>query len=120
MLSPTRYWRFVIGVALISIMAGAALSGSVATSAPAIAHEPVIVGGPMALTHTSTARSPYASPTDPYAGPTPDIPCDQGSMPEKVQGKAPKADYDSGRAAKGYFCNARLVGHTELSGGYRV
>jgi hypothetical protein len=43
-------------------------------------------------------------------------------MPETVQGKAPKADYESGRAAKGYFCNARLVsflGESE-SGGYRV
>jgi hypothetical protein len=41
-------------------------------------------------------------------------------MPETVQGKAPKADYESGRAAQGYFCNARLVSHSETSGGYRV
>ncbi|HET7310901.1 MAG TPA: hypothetical protein VFJ17_06205 [Mycobacteriales bacterium] len=56
----------------------------------------------------------------PYAGPTPDIGCDKGSMPEKVQGKAPKADYASGRAAKGYFCNARELSHFGASGGYRV
>ena len=56
----------------------------------------------------------------PYAGPTPDISCDKGSMPEKVQGKAPKADYDSGRAAKGYYCNARGISHYGASGGYRV
>jgi hypothetical protein len=41
-------------------------------------------------------------------------------MPEKVQGKAPKADYDSGRAEKGYFCNAREISHSATSGGYRV
>jgi hypothetical protein len=42
-------------------------------------------------------------------------------MPEKEQGRAPAADYNSGRAAKGYFCNAREVSHFgTFSGGYRV
>jgi hypothetical protein len=49
-----------------------------------------------------------------------DAACDKGSMPEKVQGEAPAADYASGRAAKGYFCNAREIGHLGASGGYRV
>jgi hypothetical protein len=62
----------------------------------------------------------YLGPTVPYAGPTKGIACDEGSLPETVQGKAPKADYDSGRAAKGYFCNARLISHYGKSGGYRV
>jgi hypothetical protein len=75
------------------------------------------IGGPTAL-HTTTSRS--MSATDPYAGPTPDIPCDKGSMPETVQGKTPKGDYDSGRAAKGYFCNARQVSRYGHTGGYRV
>ena len=78
---------------------------------------PVIVGGPTAA-HSASAR--YLSTTAPYAGPTKDIACDKGSMPETVQGKAPKADFDSGRAAKGYFCNARQVSHTATTGGYRV
>lgn len=56
----------------------------------------------------------------PGAPPTPGIPCDGGSMPEQVQGKAPKADYDSGRAEKGYYCNAREVSHFGKFGGYRV
>jgi hypothetical protein len=56
----------------------------------------------------------------PAAAPTKGIPCDKGSLPEKVQGKAPKADYDSGRAAKGYFCNARQVSQFGKFGGYRV
>ena len=59
-------------------------------------------------------------PTRPYAGPTKGIPCDEGSRPEKVQGKAPAEDYDSGRTAKGYFCNARLVSSFGETGGYRV
>ena len=64
--------------------------------------------------------SATASRHEPYAGPTPGIGCDKGSMPEKVQGKAPKADYDSGRASKGYYCNARQISHYGASGGYRV
>jgi hypothetical protein len=46
--------------------------------------------------------------------------CDKGSRPERIQGKAPRADYKSGRAKKGYFCNARLISHFGTSGGYRV
>src|SRR5688572_8175173 len=76
------------------------------------------VGGPPALRSAATAR--YFGSTSPYDGPTKGIRCDKGSRPEDVQGKVPKADYDSGRAAKGYFCNARLVSHFGSSGGYRV
>ena len=54
------------------------------------------------------------------ASPTPGIACDAGSMPETVQGKVPKADYDSGRAADGYFCNARQVSNFGNFGGFRV
>ena len=41
-------------------------------------------------------------------------------MPESVQGEAPAADYKDGRAAKGYFCNAREISHYGKTGGYRV
>ena len=75
------------------------------------------IGGPDA-SRGEWAR--YAGPTRPYSGPTKAIPCDEGSLPEKVQGKAPLADFESGRAAKGYFCNARQVSHFGSSGGYRV
>src|SRR5437764_8071271 len=74
----------------------------------ALSRQRVLVGGPSA-SHAQWAQ--FASPTDPYGGPTPDIACDTGSMPETVQGQAPKADYDSGRAAQGYFCNARMISH---------
>lgn len=56
----------------------------------------------------------------PKTSPTKGIACDKRSRPEKVQGKVPAADYESGRAAKGYFCNARQVAHFGEFGGYRV
>jgi hypothetical protein len=76
------------------------------------------VGGPDAVRGEDWER--YASPTEPYAGPTPGIDCDEGSRPEKVQGKTPKEDFASGRAARGYFCNARQVSRFGGWGGYRV
>src|SRR4051794_35046181 len=58
---------------------------------------------------------------EPSSAATPGVACDKGSMPEKEQGRAPAADYDSGRAAKGYYCNAREVSHFGTNGGgYRV
>ena len=76
------------------------------------------VGGPAAKRNAMTSK--YFGSTKPYAGPTKGIGCDNGSRPEKVQGKVPKADYESGRAAKGYSCNARRVSQFGNSGGYRV
>jgi hypothetical protein len=81
-------------------------------------HDPAAVGGPR-------ARSPivaeYLGSTSPFAGPTKGRKCDAGSRPEKIQGKVPKADYESGRAAKGYFCNARMISKFGgPTGGYRV
>jgi len=49
-----------------------------------------------------------------------DIACDKGSHPESIQGRAPGTDYKSGRAAKGYTCNAEQIGHWGSTGGYRV
>lgn len=76
------------------------------------------VGGP--ATKGSASLAKYFGPSKPDAGPTKGIACDDGSMPEDVQGKVPAKDYESGRAAKGYSCNARLVSHFGSSGGYRV
>ena len=51
---------------------------------------------------------------------TPDAHCGPGSMPEKTQGRVPLADYNSGRAAKGYFCNAQQVSHIGDTGGFKT
>ncbi|HEV3473786.1 MAG TPA: hypothetical protein VG602_00210, partial [Actinomycetota bacterium] len=68
----------------------------------------------------SSSAERVQGPTATDSGPTPGIACDEGSKPETIQGKAPKADYDSGRAAEGYFCNAREISNFRTSGGYRV
>lgn len=80
-------------------------------------HARHVVGGPSA---TPKPDSRFLGRTKPYDGPTKQIPCDEGSRPEKVQGKVPARDYESGRAKKGYYCNARMVSHFGDSGGYRV
>ena len=112
----TRFrWIAVAVLTIAAVAAGATMSAGAPALNARLAGR-ASIGGPTAL-HTTTSRS--MSATDPYAGPTPDIPCDKGSMPETVQGKTPKGDYDSGRAAKGYFCNARQVsryGHTGATG----
>ena len=62
----------------------------------------------------------YAS-TNLYAGATPQLPCDSQSLPETgTQGRVPKAEVDSGRAALGYRCNTARVGSFGDSGGFRV
>jgi hypothetical protein len=77
-----------------------------------------------ALIATSVATGPVSGTAGgapaPLAAPTKGIPCDKGSRPEKVQGKVPAADYESGRAEKGYFCNAREISQFGEFGGYRV
>ena len=56
-----------------------------------------------------------------YAGPTPQLPCDSQSLPETgAQGRVPKSEVDSGRAARGYTCNTTLVGQQGNTGGFRV
>jgi hypothetical protein len=52
---------------------------------------------------------------------TPRATCGPGSLPETSwQGRVPQADYDSGRAAQGYYCNTREVSHQGSSGGFKV
>ncbi len=127
MTDSDRSWRVVVATAMSVVVLNATVSGSVAghhhgpggqDHGLAGHHHGPPIGGPKAQISKSTAS--YFGPTRPYAGPTKGIACDKGSRPEKVQGKVPKTDYDSGRAAKGYFCNARLISHFGRSGGYRV
>ncbi len=56
-----------------------------------------------------------------FPAPTPQAACGPGAAPETgVQGRVPQSDYDSGRAAKGYRCNTRLVAHQGQTGGFKV
>ena len=55
------------------------------------------------------------------AEPVPEADCGPGSRPEtSIQGRVPKADYDSGRAERGYLCNTRQVAHQGASGGFKT
>ena len=76
------------------------------------------LAGAAVFAGTSGAAPAHRAPSD---AATRDVPCDRGSMPEKEQGRAPAEDYNNGRAAKGYYCNARQVAHFgSTAGGYRV
>lgn len=61
-----------------------------------------------------------AAPPAPSIPATPGIACGPGSLPEKTQGRAPLADVETGRYAKGYTCNVTEISHTGRTGGYRV
>jgi hypothetical protein len=52
---------------------------------------------------------------------SPKADCGPGALPETdAQGRIPTADYDNGRTAQGYQCNAEQVGHEGDTGGFRV
>ena len=125
MLDHTELRRGVIATAMILLlgiplsaplsMAGHRHAGHLHSAAIEDHHA---IGGPPAIRPASFKK--YLSSSSPFAGPTPGIECDEGSRPEKVQGKVPLADHRSGRAAKGYSCNARMVSQFGEMGGYRV
>jgi hypothetical protein len=73
------------------------------------------------------AAAPAAQRAEPPLVATPQGKCGPGSRPETgIQGRVSRADHRSGRAAKGYRCNARLVGSYERPnvvgsvGGFKV
>jgi hypothetical protein len=74
----------------------------------------------LAAVATLLSLSSARAATPPALAPTPGVACAAGSLPEGMQGRAPLADVATGRAAKGYTCNAVAAGHAGISGGYRV
>ncbi|MCW2543482.1 MAG: hypothetical protein JWM40_1034 [Frankiales bacterium] len=59
--------------------------------------------------------------TAPGMGATPRATCAKGDRPETdIQGRAPLRDFLSGRAAKGYTCQATDVGHEGDGGGFQT
>jgi hypothetical protein len=56
-----------------------------------------------------------------FPAPTPQAQCGPGAREETdIQGRVPQADYDSGRAARGYRCNTVPVAHQGKTGGFKV
>ena len=74
----------------------------------------------MAVSAVAVAGTASGATAPKPPAPTPGIACDKGSLPEKVQGRAPKADVATGRVKLGYTCNARMISHFGTTGGYRV
>jgi hypothetical protein len=70
-------------------------------------------------TVTAVTMTSSASPAV-YAGPTPSAACAPGALRESTQGRVPLAEVQSGRAAKGYRCNAVQLSHHGETGGYHV
>ena len=61
------------------------------------------------------------APAEPPITPTPEARCGPGSNPEPgMQGRVAREDVDSGRAAKGYWCNMSVIGRSGSTGGFRV
>ena len=97
-------------------------------AAPAVAHEvrsasapaekperhmPIFTQQPMAL--------PVQSPEAPPMTATPRAKCGPGAKPEpSIQGRVPKEEVDSGRAAEGYWCNLVRIGQIGQTGGFKV
>ncbi|MBO9520906.1 MAG: hypothetical protein J7518_05155 [Nocardioidaceae bacterium] len=71
--------------------------------------------GTWLVSGSSGAGVPAAAP------PVPRAHCGPGSLPEtSTQGRVPKADYTSGRVARGYRCNTAQVSHQGSSGGFKT
>src|SRR5689334_20068271 len=88
-------------ITLVAVAVAVALVGNSASSRP---HGPL---DDILANHDIGHGNVYFDHTFPS---TPGTPCDKGSLPEPgLRGRVPLADFTSGRAAKGYTCNARVV-----------
>jgi hypothetical protein len=103
----------------VLLTAATAVLGLAGAAMAAVAVHPEFLAGERAYTAThDVARESATAAKVPPA--TPDAHCGPGSRPETTQGRVPLADYDSGRAAKGYTCNAVQVGHSGTTGGFKT
>lgn len=110
-----------VRVAIAGVSAAALAAGGLTAFATGVAsHRPANDIGWMATEHP--VAPPYLDTARNLdLGHTPQAKCGPGSLPETSwQGRVPARDFTSGRALKGYTCNATLVSHFGNSGGYRV
>ncbi len=99
-----------LGAVGAEVAAVAAVAFGLVVAAPARADHP----GPVIARSTTAAPAqvPIQQAAEPPLLPTPQGPCGPGSRPELgIQGRVSRAEHDSGRAAKGYTCNTRWIGH---------
>lgn len=112
-------FRVLIAAVAVTALAGGTVAAATTASAPLSA---VAAYRELHGTTGPGSHAPANAPTArPGMGVTPQAPCSRDSRPETGrQGRVPKSDYDSGRAAKGYTCNAADIGHEGTSGGFQV
>jgi hypothetical protein len=97
----------------------AATCATLAGAGLAIAAVPQLRPGVAEYEATHATAAAASSVSVPPA--TPQARCGPGSKPETGrQGRVPLADYENGRAAKGYTCNAQQVGHIGSTGGFKT
>lgn len=78
------------------------------TLAAALLTAPFVAGSAHGASAPSLAAVPKAK-------------CGAGSMPEsRTQGRVPNEEFLNGRAAKGYTCNTKTVGHFGTTAGFKV
>src|SRR5688572_29765101 len=101
------------------------LAGAIALLTSGVAHaHPLQKGGPESQIDLSAepamARAAQVAPEPPIVA-TPRAQCNDKARPEpSIQGRIPKEEVDSGRAAKGYWCNLEVIGKSGNTGGFRV
>jgi hypothetical protein len=110
---------------LLAAGAAVALAAGTLSAAATTSRDDAGALAAYAALHGSLGRVGFAPAPPPYKtpgmGPTPQAPCGPGSRPEaERQGRVPASDYSTGRAARGYTCNATDIGHEGDSGGYQV
>jgi hypothetical protein len=80
-----------------------------------------VADGRKALAAPRPLALPAQQPAEPPITATPRAQCRRGSKPEPgMQGRMPREEVDSGRAAEGYWCNLTVLGHSGNTGGFRV
>jgi hypothetical protein len=94
-------------------------------AAGGLAAQAALPAGPASFLSTYTPQHGIGKAATFFPGTLPTTPkparCDAGSLPEgPTDGRVPLGDYASGRAAKGYTCNARIVSSFGSTGGFRV
>ena len=106
---------------VVALLALNALTLSAAASLASTVNAATVSRDSYAALHGINPLAASAAPSaTPLTVTTPQAPCAAGARPEATQGRAPSADFTSGRAQQGYTCNIEQVGHYGLTGGFRV
>ncbi len=112
--------RPLLATAVLTALAGTALAATAGTG-PLDLDRVQAYGKQHGLLGRGAVTAVETDYTAKGFGITPQAPCAPGSRPETDrQGRVPLADYEGGRAAEGYTCNANDVGHEGDTGGFQV